>query len=154
MLRGRFVLKTNGRMSSITWNKDHCCSFFTSWVIKQQTKLYIEHFEKAPNFGRMVRTPKTFFRVLQIITRVLQVPIFRNNFHFGWKVFTFSGPALQKLEKFDVHQGQMSQNLKWCHIHGTYYRIVLPNICYLVLFKWYILFDTFFLQLGIYSEQL
>ena len=50
-------------------------------------KLYFENFEKTPNFGRMVRTPKIFFRVLQIISRVLQVPIFRNNFHFGGKVF-------------------------------------------------------------------
>ena len=110
-LRGRFVFKTNGRISSITSYKDHYCSFFTSWVIKQQTKLYIEHFEKTPNFGRMVRTPKLIFRVLQIISRVLQVPIFRNNFHFGWKVFTFSVPTLQKFEKFDVRQGQTSKNL-------------------------------------------
>ena len=35
-LRGRFVFKTNGRISSITSYKDHCCSFFTSWVIKEQ----------------------------------------------------------------------------------------------------------------------
>ena len=34
----------------------------------------------------MVRTPKIIFRVLQIISRVLQVPIFRNNFCFGCKV--------------------------------------------------------------------
>ena len=34
-LRGRFVFKTNGRISSITSYKDHCCSFFTSGVIKQ-----------------------------------------------------------------------------------------------------------------------
>ena len=94
LLRGRFVLKTNGRMSSIIWNKDHCCSFFTSWVIKQQTKLYIEHIEKTPKFGHMVRTLKIVFRVLQIISMVFQVPIFRNNFYFGWKAFTFSVRAL------------------------------------------------------------
>ena len=35
-LRGVFIFKTNGRISSITSYKDHCCSFFTSWVIKQQ----------------------------------------------------------------------------------------------------------------------
>ena len=37
----------------------------------------------------MVRTRKIIFRVLQIISRVLQVPIFRNNYRFGGKVFTF-----------------------------------------------------------------
>ena len=52
--------------------------------------MYFEHFEKTPNFGCMVHTPKIFFWVLQIISRVLHVPIFRNNFRFGWKVFTFS----------------------------------------------------------------
>ena len=65
----------------------------------------------------MVQTPKIFFWVLQIISRVLQVLISRNNFRFGRKVFTFSVPALKKFEKFDVHQGQMSQNFKWCHIY-------------------------------------
>ena len=34
-LRGRFVFKTNGRISSITSYKDHWCSFYTSWVINQ-----------------------------------------------------------------------------------------------------------------------
>ena len=32
----RFLFKTKGRISSITSYKDHCCSFFMSWVIKQQ----------------------------------------------------------------------------------------------------------------------
>ena len=54
-LRSRFVFKTNGRISSITSYKDHCCSFFTSWVIKK--KWYFDNFEKkTPNFGRAVRT--------------------------------------------------------------------------------------------------
>ena len=35
-LKGRFVFKMNKRAFSITSYKDHCCSFFTSWVIKQQ----------------------------------------------------------------------------------------------------------------------
>ena len=35
-LRGCFVFRTNGRISSITSYKDNFCSFFTSWVIKQQ----------------------------------------------------------------------------------------------------------------------
>ena len=34
-LRCSFVFKTSGRISSITSYKDHWCSFFTSWVIKQ-----------------------------------------------------------------------------------------------------------------------
>ena len=55
-LRGHFVFKTNGRISFITSDKDHCCSFFTSWVIKQQKTLYFEKFEKTPNFGRSVHT--------------------------------------------------------------------------------------------------
>ena len=33
-LRGSIVFKTNGRIFPITSYKDHCCSFFTSWVIK------------------------------------------------------------------------------------------------------------------------
>ena len=57
-LRGRFVFKTNDRISSITSDKDHCCSFFTSWVIKQQKTLYFEKFLKTPNFGRSVHTLK------------------------------------------------------------------------------------------------
>ena len=55
-LRGRFVFKTNGRISSITSCKDHCCSIFTSWVIKQQKSCILNILEKTPNFGRMVRT--------------------------------------------------------------------------------------------------
>ena len=39
-LRGRFVFKTNGMISSITSYKDHCCSFFTSWDIKATMKLH------------------------------------------------------------------------------------------------------------------
>ena len=38
-LRGRFVFKTNGRISSITSYRDHCYSLFTSWEIKQQNKI-------------------------------------------------------------------------------------------------------------------
>ena len=53
---GRFVFKTNGRISSITSYKDHCYNIFTSRVIKQQKKLYFESFEKTPNFGRTVHT--------------------------------------------------------------------------------------------------
>ena len=40
-LRGRFVFKTNGRTSSIISHKDHCCSFFMSWVIKA-TRMFSE----------------------------------------------------------------------------------------------------------------
>ena len=39
-LRGCFVFKTNGRVSSITSYKDHCCSFFTSWDIMATRMLY------------------------------------------------------------------------------------------------------------------
>ena len=56
LIRGRSVFKTNSRISSITSYKDHCYIFFTSWVIKQQKKLYFEHFEKTPNFRCTVRT--------------------------------------------------------------------------------------------------
>ena len=55
-LRGRFVFKTIGRISSITSYKDHCCSFFTSWVIKQQKSCILTILEKTPNFWRMVRS--------------------------------------------------------------------------------------------------
>ena len=55
-LRGRFVFKTNGMISSITSYKDHCCSFFTSWVIKQQKSCILNILEKTPNFGCTVRT--------------------------------------------------------------------------------------------------
>ena len=58
-LRGRFVFKTNGRISSITSYKDHCCSFFTSWVIKQKTMLNFINLENTPNFGRTVRTQES-----------------------------------------------------------------------------------------------
>ena len=51
-----FVFKTNGRISSITSYKDHRCSLFMSWVIKQQRKLYFENVEKTPNFRRVVHT--------------------------------------------------------------------------------------------------
>ena len=36
--------------------KDHRCSLFMSWVIKQQRKLYFENVGKTPNFGRVVHT--------------------------------------------------------------------------------------------------
>ena len=39
-LRGCFVLKTNGMISSITSYKDHWRSFFTSWDIKQQRTVF------------------------------------------------------------------------------------------------------------------
>ena len=41
-LRGRFVFKTNSRISSITSYKNHCCCFFTSWVIMATKMLYFE----------------------------------------------------------------------------------------------------------------
>ena len=55
-LGGGFVFKTNGRISSIISYKDHCCSFFTSWVIKQQKSCILTILKKTPNFGRAVRT--------------------------------------------------------------------------------------------------
>ena len=55
-LRGRFVFKTNGMISSITSYKDHCCSFFMSWVIKATRMLNISNLEKTPNFGCTVHT--------------------------------------------------------------------------------------------------
>ena len=41
-LRGRFVFKTNGRISSITSYKDYCCSFFTSYVANQQISCILD----------------------------------------------------------------------------------------------------------------
>ena len=64
--------------------------FFYKLSNKATKKLYFENFGKTPKFGGILRTPKIFFRVLQIISRVLQLPIFRNSFCFGGKVFTFS----------------------------------------------------------------
>ena len=52
----RFEYKTIGRISSITSYKDHCSSFFTSWVIKQQKSCILNILEKTPNFGRTVHT--------------------------------------------------------------------------------------------------
>ena len=51
-----FVFKTNGKIPSITSNKQHCCSWFTSWVIKQQKSCNLNILKKTPNFGRKVRT--------------------------------------------------------------------------------------------------
>ena len=50
-LRGRFVFKTNGRISSFTSYKDHYCSFFTSWVIKQQKSCILKILKKHPTSG-------------------------------------------------------------------------------------------------------
>ena len=50
-LRGRFVFKTNGRISSFTSYKDHCYSFFTSWVIKQQKCSIFKVLKKHPTSG-------------------------------------------------------------------------------------------------------
>ena len=36
--------------------KGHCCSFLTSWVIKQQKSCILKVLEKTPNLGRTVRT--------------------------------------------------------------------------------------------------
>ena len=47
----RFVFKTNGRISSITSYKDHFCSFFTSWVIKQQKWCILTILKKHPTLG-------------------------------------------------------------------------------------------------------
>ena len=59
-LRGRFVFKTNGRISSITSYKDHCCSFFTSWVIKQQKCCILKILKKHPALGVWCAPPKYF----------------------------------------------------------------------------------------------
>ena len=59
LLKGRFVFKMNGKISSIPLYKDHCCSFFTSWVIKQQKRCILNILKKTPNFGRSVHTLKT-----------------------------------------------------------------------------------------------
>ena len=47
-LRGQFVFKTNGKISSIT---SHFCSFFTSWVINQQKNCILNTLKKHPTFG-------------------------------------------------------------------------------------------------------
>ena len=55
-LRGRFVFKTNCRISSFTSHKDHCCSFFTSWVIKQSKSCILTIWKKHPTLGvRLLR---------------------------------------------------------------------------------------------------
>ena len=54
-----FVFKTNDRLSSITSYKDHCYSFFTSWVIKQNSMLNFINYENTHNFGHTVRTQET-----------------------------------------------------------------------------------------------
>ena len=50
-LRGCFVFKTNSRIFSIPLYKDHCCSFFTSWVIKQQKNWILNILKKHPTLG-------------------------------------------------------------------------------------------------------
>ena len=62
-LRGCFVFKTISRISSITSYKDHCYSFFTGWVIKQQKSCILNILEKTPNFGRTVRTLDNTFNL-------------------------------------------------------------------------------------------
>ena len=60
LLRGRFVFKTNGRTSSIISHKDHCCSFFTSWVIKRQKSCILNILKKHPTLGVWCTPPKYF----------------------------------------------------------------------------------------------
>ena len=87
--------------------------------------------QKTPCFERAVRTPKISFIVSQIILRVLQVPIFRNQFCFGGKALTFWVQALFK--NVDVHQGQTSNNFKCCIIKQLKSMIMYSNIktvCY------------------------
>ena len=55
-LKGRFVFKTNSRITSITSYKEHCCSFFTTWEIKQQKCWISSISENKTNFGCMVHT--------------------------------------------------------------------------------------------------
>ena len=57
-LRGRFV--SNGKISSIPSYKDHCCSFFTSWVIKQQKSCILNILKKHPTLGVWC-TPLKYF---------------------------------------------------------------------------------------------
>ena len=51
LLKGHFVFKTNGRISSVTSYKDHCCSFFTSWVITQSKSCIFNILRKHPTLG-------------------------------------------------------------------------------------------------------
>ena len=51
LLRGRFLFKTNGRISSITTHKDHWYSFIYKLSNEAIKNLYFENFEKTPNFG-------------------------------------------------------------------------------------------------------
>ena len=55
-LRGRFVFKTNGRITSFTSYKDHCCSLFTSWEIKQSKSYILEilNFSITPNIVLLI----------------------------------------------------------------------------------------------------
>ena len=50
--------------------------------IKPQKSCILNILKKHPTLGVWC-TPLKIFRVLQTISRILQVPIFRNNFHFG-----------------------------------------------------------------------
>ena len=60
LLRGRFVFKTNGRIFSITSYKDHCCSFYTSWVINQWKSCILKISKKHPTLGVWCAPPKYF----------------------------------------------------------------------------------------------
>ena len=50
-LRGHFVFKTNGRISSITSYKARWCSFFASWAIKQSKSCILTILKKHPTSG-------------------------------------------------------------------------------------------------------
>ena len=113
-LKGRFVFKTNGRISSITSYKDHCCRLFTSWVIKQLKKLFYKNFERTAHFGISLRTQK---QPLKEYTSLYNFPMFR--------IFRFS------FKGFCKEMGAECIFWKFCKFWGKF-----PNIAYFTKYIW------------------
>ena len=82
LLRGRFLFKTNGRISSITSYKGHCCSFFTSGVIKQQKKCILKILKNLRAYGAH---PRFVFTSLSSEILILTNPDFEEQLSFWWK---------------------------------------------------------------------
>ena len=119
-LRGRFVFKTNGRISSITSYKDHCCSFFTSWIDTATEMLNFIKSEKTPNFGRMVRT-LDYAQKLKLEFSEVDIVWMKIGFwNFEEIPFPWKPRAIRLSLKKGISQRKMLPGTGECHIYGAF----------------------------------
>ena len=117
-LKVLLVFKTNGRISSFTSYKHHCCSFFTSWVLKQQKSWILKILKKHPTLGVWCLPLKYFSEFCK--------------FFLGFYKSQYSGTTLVLVEKCLLLMYRLFKNSK----NLTFIRVRRPKTLNDAMYIW------------------